>query len=306
MRVAIVTEDVDLPMVARLRAELIGVGVVPTVVERVPPSDVADVIAEVGGFGVFAFVGERLEVVVADARGGISRQEMPLPAGDPLQESRAGVRAIEMLRVGLLEVHEADLGRRNDAESMSVVELAGIGADAPVGNEQLTTLSVGTELASGHLQTMPTLNVVLGLSYGVNARTDLVVGGGLPMLRTRFSDAAGEAVFGISVVRLGAAYHFSDVDRPWVPTLGGGLGVRFIRISGEAVVPFSDETIVSVDLAPYGSWGLSYWPGGPLRLRGDLHISVARRAAILFVDREVGAWGPLQMGFVFGVEVDLR
>jgi hypothetical protein len=306
VRVAIIAEDVGAPMVARLRAELSGVGVVPAVIERVPPADLSSLIAEVGGVGVFAFIDDRLEVVVADALGHTSRQEMTLPLGDPLEESRAGVRAIEMLRAGLLEVHEAELGPRVDAGSLTVLELAGLGSVSSSGNDQLTTLSVGTELASGHMKALPTLNVVLGLAHGVGPRTDIVFGGGLPVLRTRFIDDAGEAVFGISVVRLGVAHHLSDSDQAWVPTLGAGLGVRFLRISGEADVPYSDETIVSAGLAPFGYWGMSYWPGGPLRLRGDLHMSVARRAAVFFVNREVGAWGPVQMGFVFGVEVDLR
>jgi len=306
VRVAIVTETVDVPMVARLRAELEALGVTARVLERTPPEDLLPILAEVDGVGAFALRSDQLEMVVAGRGGASVRREVPRPQGDPIEESRMGVRAIEMLRAGLLEVHAADLGPRVDGGSLSLLELAGLAGSSAPANEKLTTLQVGSELAAGDLQAAPVVNLILGVSYGIAARVDVCAGGAVPLIRTRYADAAGEAVFGISVLQLGAAYHLVDTERSWVPTLGAGLGLRVLRISGEAVPPYADETIRSVGLAPYGSWGLSYWPGGPLRVRGDLHLSVARKAAVFFVDREVGAWGPLQTGFVVSLEVDLR
>jgi len=306
VRVAIVSEASETPMVARLRAELSALGVVSTVIAREPPEDVLPIIAEVDGVGVFALSDDRLEIVVADSAGRSVRREMTLPSGDPIEESRVGVRAIEMLRAGLIEVHAGELGRGNNGDAMSLVELAELGAATAPDNDKLTTLNLGSELAAGNLHAAPVVNLVLGISYGIGARTDLAIGSAIPVLRTRYSDEAGEAIFGISVFQLGAAYHLADTERTWVPTLAAGLGLRFLRVSGEAVAPYSDETIRAVGLAPYAMWGLSYWSGGPLRLRGDLHVSVARRAAIFFVDREVGAWGPIQTGFILSLEVDLR
>ena len=310
MRVAIITEDEDAPMVARLEAELSAFGLTPSIVHRVPPADVGPVIREVGGVAAFAMRDGLLAIVVEDERGRTVTRDLPIPTDDPVAESRVGVRAIETLRAGLMEVHADQIARGVDVSSLTLVELAELGGEAlPVatsGNYMLTTLTLGTELVAGNLNANPLLNLDVGIAYGASERVDVTLSGSIPVVRTRYSDKAGEAVFGVTVVDAGAAYHLSDPDNAWVPTLGAGLGLMFLRVSGEAVPPYSDETVSAIALAPYVRWGLSYWPGGPIRIRGDLHASVSQKAAIFFVNREVGFWGPLQTGIVVGVEVDLR
>jgi len=297
-------------MVARLQAELAGLGVTPSLVKRPPPEDIGPIIREVGGVGAFALADGLVVIVVEDDRGRTVRRDVAVPTDDPVAQSRVGVRAIEMLRAGLLELYAHRIGRGIDATSLTIVDLAALGDTTveppPRGNYMLTTVNIGSELAAGDLDANPVLNLVLGVAYGAGDRADVTLGGSIPVIRTRYSDAAGEAVFGVTVVEGGAAYHLSDPDNTWVPTLGGGMGVLFLRVSGDAVHPYVDETSRATTVAPYARWGLSYWPGGPIRVRGDLHVSVSEKAAILFVNREVGAWGPLQTGFVLGVEMDLR
>ncbi len=296
-------------MVARLQAELTGLGVTPTLVERVPPEDVGPIIREVGGVGAFAVSTQTVEIVVEDERGRSVRHRVPIPTDDPVARSRVGVRAIEMLRAGLIEIHADQIRKGVDASSLTLVQLAeltGEGEALRSGNYMLTTINLGSEIAAGNLAAGPVLNLVLGIAYGAGDRADVTISGSIPIVRTRYSAEEGEAVLGVTIVDTGAAFHLSDPDNTWVPTLGGGLGFTFLRVSGEAVEPYGDQTVSSTSAAPYGRWGLSYWPGGPIRIRGDLHLSVSRKTAIFFVDREVGAWGPLQTGFVVGLEVDLR
>ena len=302
-RVVIVSVDVSAPMVARLSAELEGLGLQPVFVEAGSEAPTAATLVEVSSAhnAVAAFVvssvDSTVQLVVPDPDGSLpALRDLGISSADPFSASMLGVRAGEVLRAGLMEAYADQVGARA-AQRMSLRELAQIDEgplpSAQIGLGTLTATTAGFPSAVGDVRaTLPLKGAV-----------SLLAGAALPLSGVRVTGDAGTARLTSAVIQGGSRYQL--VDGANRADVSFGVAALRIRSAGTTTSDASEHVVGAWRWAPWGSVGGSRAIAGPIRLRADFQLEAFVPARIHLANQVI-RWGALQGRAVIGIEIDLE
>ena len=304
VRVAIVSVDVHAPMVARLSAELEGLGLLPVVVEAGSEVPTAASLAEVSSAqnAVAAFVVSQtdatVQLVVPDPDGAPpALRDLGISSADPFSASMLGVRAGEVLRAGLMEVY-ADQIRTRTAQRMSLRELALI-EDGPV----LPSVQLGVGTLTATTAGFPGAVADLRGTIPLRGSVSLLAGVALPISGVRVTGEAGTARLTSVVLQGGSRY--SLLDGPYRADVSMGVAALRIRSAGTTTTDATEQVAGAWRWAPWASVGGSRALAGPIRLRADVQFETFAPARI-HLAHEVIRWGAFQARAVVGIEMDLE
>lgn len=304
VRVAIVSADVHAPMVARLSAELEGLGLLPVVVEAGAEVPSAMSLAEVSNAqnAVAAFVvsqtGSTVQLVVPDPDGAPpALRDLGISNADPFSASMIGVRAGEVLRAGLMEVY-ADQIRARTAQRMSLRELALI-----EDGQRLPSLQLGVGALSATTAGLPEAMADLRGTVPLQGSVSLLAGVALPISGVRVTGEAGTARLTSVVLQGGPRYAL--LDGPYRADVSMGVAAVRIQSAGTTTTDATEQVVGAWRWAPWASVGGSRVLAGPVRLRADAQIETFAPARIHLAN-EVIRWGALQARAVIGIEMDLE
>jgi len=293
--VAIVSDDAGAPMVARLEAELTGLGVASLLVEQ--GAGIDSITGRPDVVAAFDITPQRVSVVFSDGQGGRIERALDLPQDDALGISLVRTRATETLRAGLLEV-QTSVGRRQ-AERLSLQELVTLEPGQTHGSIALSPWAV----ISG-TPTQAALSVAADASYPVAERFSATGGAVFPVLRSSVEGDAGSAQVGMTAVRLGLSASLLDPSRPVQPMLTLTPGLLLLRTQGDAAPGYTDRTLTTPVPALLGGPGVR-WDLGRVGLRADATAVVTRPIDIVFASAHAGRWGPLTVAASTGLDLEL-
>ena len=302
MRVAIVTEDPEAPLVLRLAAELRGIGLDAVIVESPLAEDVLDELEQattssdaVAGFSVKPHDAEVMLLVPTVDRAVVRDLGF---TGDPDTASQVvGMRAAEVLRAGLVE--SRDLNTRA-ASRLSLRELATL--EARQADPASVALSGGPMF--GSLAERPQLAGELSVAVPVAPTVSVLGQAALPMIGVQYRAEPGAVRATGMVVGGGARYavHGPAGTRP-------DLSVGACAVRLQAVGESAGDAVASTQrvwrFAPWVSGGLSIPVVDPVRLRGDLRAEAFSPVRIHLAEAATHTWGPVQTRAMLGLEVSV-
>ena len=294
--IAIVAANARAPLVVRLRAELLAVGLYSAVVERAAPPTPAQLVAIADGVRAVAAVclyprsGAEVWIVERDktlARpldhlGPITRR------ADPSVTLRTAetLRAQLLLRLPQLRLEAAKRGRRN--------------APARPHRWWLEAAAGPVFAPGGSLSASGNLDLALGWLAG--PRWGLQLGAWLPLAPAQVIGPEGEGRLHVGMLTVGAELQLARQQARWLPRLGAGIGLAITRMQGQAIPPFRDGSEWALAFVSYTRAALSLRMTAHWRLFARVSALLAiPRPVVSFAGRRVGAWGRPALATTLGV-----
>ncbi|WP_437927588.1 hypothetical protein WMF37_52695 [Sorangium sp. So ce291] len=327
------------PIMARVYAELATLGFTVVVVRggADPPSHgpIETSALEAGAAAAIRAteVPGGVDVSITDGATGKSVQRTVM-ADDP---ATVAVRAVELLRVSLLEVRSprpsrdevgADPGARAVADAQQPPPARAAPADTPRPHAGGTSVAPpppparrgatrrapatfglgaapGVLWSAGGVPASPMLDVSgyamiwsrLGLSTFVQ----------IPLGSVSREGKEGARHVRVALAALGVRSPLGPTDAAWLPSVGAGLAAAWLHVEGEGRSPeYVGTAKDAFALAPYLRAGLSFAPVSCLRISEQLIAGIAApRIVIDAAGRAADAWGRPFLGASLGVEVVL-
>ncbi len=301
---AVVSEDVDSILVARLTAELQALGIsvvlVPKKIGPEPHRELDDLARQEDAAAAvrIAPVSGVVEIWVADrVTGKTVYRQVEIPADVDGSEALIAVRTVELLRASLLEINAPHATQGEVEPAPALKDMTAVGFNARTSR---FTLDVGPSLSAGAFGIEPLVHILLGAHVRVTEVVGAELFGMFPLIPTVIKEEEGEADAWSGFLGAGLRLTFSDSDSRWAPSLGAGAGAIFIYVRGQAGEEYTGHDDWKVAFAPHFRGGLSVTLTRTFGIRADLLAAWSVvDVAIRFAGREVAAWDqPLISGFI--------
>lgn len=310
-RIVVVGREHDDPIVPRLRAELSALGF--DVLEV--PSEAVDSTAllseQTRAHGAAAAVrivrsGAGIEVWVVDrVTGKTSLRDVVVPNG-PQGDADAtiAIRAVELLRASLLEVHAPHASRGDVAPTEEIRAASELPSQAADARRSLfgVDLRVGAIASPGGV---PATLALGGSAYWMPFGMLGFEGRGIASLTTSSIEAhEGRAQLSFGLAGGGARLGVGSSASTWAPSLSAGLAAAWLSARGTAYVATSASSPTALSAAPYLDLALAIQATSHVRAKIDLLGALATNAPqVQFVGRIVADWGRPILAPSAGVEL---
>jgi hypothetical protein len=307
-RVALIEDPADTSIVPRLRAELEGLGIEVSLVPKQPqeqlPRDLIDAARTADAAAAFRIVlGEgQADVWIADrVTGKVVLREM-LPRGAQIDGRVVALRAVELLRVSLLELDV----RKPAAEDLPVRQ--SLPGDSAL-LEDLERSSLSAD--SSFLWSPGGTSIAVGIDAAVAWRPSWIgvrLFGGSVLAPATISSMEGTGEITTRWIGVDALVQPRRPRMAWRPRLGVGLAALSTELRGNANAPWLSDQHTVYALAPRVSADLGFALHS--RLRIGLGLSYFRplhkSQDLVIVDRSAGEYGAHIFVASLGLDLALR
>lgn len=307
-RVALIEDPADTSIVPRLRAELEGLGLevslVPKQTEEQLPRDLIDAARTADAAAAFRIVlGDgQADVWIADrVTGKVVLREM-LPRGAQIDGRVVALRAVELLRVSLLEL---------DVHKPAVEELP-VRQSLPRDSALLEDLERSSLSADSTFLWSPGgTSIAVGVDAAVAWRPSWIgvrLFGGSVLAPATISSTEGTGEITTRWIGVDAVVQPRRPRMAWRPRLGVGLAALSTELRGNANAPWLSDQHTVYALSPRASADLGFALHS--RLRIGLGLSYFRplhkSQDLVIVDRSVGEFGAHIFVASLGLDLALR
>jgi hypothetical protein len=340
-KIVIVAAQAEDTIVAQLRAELRTMGfnvvVVDTSSTAFPREELEKTARDNSAMAALLVRASRagLEVWVVDRiTGKTLLRDVVGTEGVPGRDTTVALRAVELLRASLMEIDAPHPLRGDMPAPPAIREIVGLplpdpAAPAsappsffappslpaprtrvppfPVASSSSSPL-FGVDVAPailgspGGLAALPALE--LGVHVWLHRRISVDVGTFLPIGSVQLKAAEGQSQNRVTLFLAGGRVSLARPEATWVPTLGAGATLIWLRTDGVGAPNFVGKSNDGFSGAPFLRPGLRLALGSRIDLHADLLAGVAvRRLVVDYAGRDAATWGTPFFAGSLGVEI---
>ncbi len=310
-RVAVVSKNIESPLVVRLSAELESLGLDPVPVERSPnPSphtDLDEIAKQNNAAAAIRIVPSSrvVEVWVADRiTGKTVIRKVAVEKDNKSSVSVVALRAVELLRASLLEIHDPHPSRGEVEPTPQIVEIVPEPSSKPP--PERLALEAGPVITAGNFASPPMMHLIIGGHLRIIDILGVTLFGLVPLIPLRIEKSEGDAVIRFGLLGIGPRLMFGKLKNRVLPSVGVGATALFVHVIGEAKKGYKSNDDWVYGVAPYVRGGLSLRLTEVIRLRVDLLLGWAMPETVIQFDgREVATWGQVLLSGAIGIELFL-
>jgi hypothetical protein len=291
-RVALIADPEETTILPRLRAELTGLGLdVKTVIKNDNeqlPSDIIEAARATGAVAAFRIVvvGDRADVWIADRiTGKVVLREM-LPRGAKIDGRVVALRAVELLRVSLMELDVRRAPQGEPPPPVVLTERSGLLQD-------LERFSLSAD--SSFLWSPGGCGLGIGVAAAVAWRPTWIgarLSGGSVLAPATITRPEGTGEVTTRWLALDAVLQPRRTRIAWRPRAGLGIAALATNIHGVPIGPRTSNQQTVYTLSPMASFDLGWAVHSRVRLGlGVAYLRPLRSVDILIADTSVGSYG---------------